>query len=138
MNKKKNKETASIRVYSPFNVKQTLEFVAKRFDQASTPVHVMIDHAKNAKEQGIVMIDMVTVLFGNPQLYSELLEVCPAMSYDMPFRLSIYQDSIGVVWLEYPDIEELAIRHKIEGNPIIPRIQSYLDHMVDMINKVSP
>lgn len=90
---------------------------ARRLDEAMTSrgltVFARIDHAAAAREAGLDLAAEEVVLFGNPRAGTPLMQSDPRIGIELPLRVLIWEDGVGVV-LGYNDPLELAARYEVE------------------------
>ncbi len=50
-------------------------------------------------------------MFGNPQAGTPLMQAVPSVALDLPFKVLVWQDGDGGVWLSYNATSYLQARH---------------------------
>ncbi len=74
----------------------------------------VIDHADSAAQFGRELAPNTVVLFGNPQVGSQLMACEPRVGIDLPQKLLIWEAD-GAVMVAYNDPAYLVRRHAIAG-----------------------
>lgn len=73
---------------------QIVENLTTWLTERSVIVYGVVHHSADMKDRGIVpAVDAWTVIFGNPALGAQLLEISHDTVIDIPLRLGIYQES---------------------------------------------
>jgi len=74
-----------------------------------------IDHAGNARNAGLDLRPTTLILFGNPNLGTQLMQASQTAGIDLPQKLLVWEAADGTVNVTYNDPQWLADRHDIEG-----------------------
>lgn len=126
-------ENGLITKKSPHSVQETV----KRLKQAIgdlKPVSIMaeVDHQKNAKKVDMELRPTYLVLFGNPQLGTQLFTSNQSAGIDLPMKALVWEDGDGQVWIAYNDPEWIAERHDIDDrDDVVKKVQKALDKLTD-------
>lgn len=118
---------------SPHSVEQTVKNLKKAIGDLK-PVSVLaeVDHSKNAKRVGMELRPTHLVLFGNPQLGTQLFTSNQTAGIDLPMKALVWEDAEGQVWIGYNDPAWIAERHEIEDREeVIEKMQGALDKLTD-------
>ncbi|WP_128476553.1 DUF302 domain-containing protein [Halorussus pelagicus] len=75
-----------------------------------------VDHARNAENAGLDLRPTRLILFGNPNLGTQLMAVSQTAGIDLPQKLLVWADEDGSTNVTYNDPRWLAERHDIEGH----------------------
>ncbi|WP_135853730.1 DUF302 domain-containing protein [Halorussus salinus] len=78
-----------------------------------------IDHARNAANAGLDLRPTTLVLFGNPNLGTQLMQASQTAGIDLPQKLLVWEGADGSVNVTYNDPQWLAERHDIEGQEAV-------------------
>lgn len=115
---------------SRYGVDETIEGIKKNLAELKIPVFALFDHQKNAEEVGLALPPTKVIVFGAPAVGTKLMQENPAISLELPLKISVYEDSKGKVWMEYLDMQQVASRYSMENNPIIENMQILLRKIV--------
>ena len=74
-----------------------------------------IDHASAATKVGLELRPTEVLLFGNPLVGTQLMQVSQTTGIDLPLKALVWQDQEGRTWLGYNDPGWIATRHGIEA-----------------------
>ncbi len=74
----------------------------------------VLDHSASAAQFGRVLAPNTVVLFGNPQIGSQLMACEPRAGIDLPQKLLLWEAD-GAVMVAYNDPAYLVRRHAIQG-----------------------
>lgn len=118
---------------SPHSVQDTVKRLKKAIGELK-PVSIMaeVDHQKNAKKVDMELRPTYLVLFGNPQLGTQLFTSDQAAGIDLPMKALIWQDADDQVWIGYNDPEWIVKRHDIDDrDEVVKKMQGALDKLTD-------
>ncbi len=89
----------------------------------------VFDHARAAAKVGNDLSPNTVVLFGNPEVGSQIMKCAPRAGIDLPQKLQVWEED-GAVLVGYNDPEYLIRRHSIEGcDEVLGRVVSTLDEI---------
>ena len=74
-----------------------------------------VDHAAGATSRGLVMTPTTELFFGNPRLGTPLMQGAQTAGIDLPQKMLIWEDLLGVVRVAYNSVVYLESRHNITG-----------------------
>src|SRR6056297_3665708 len=74
-----------------------------------------VDHARNAENAGLDLRPTTLILFGNPNLGTQLMAASQTAGIDLPQKLLVWEGEDGSVNVTYNDPQWLAERHGVEG-----------------------
>ncbi len=74
----------------------------------------VLDHSASAAQFGRVLAPNTVILFGNPQIGSQLMACEPRAGIDLPQKLLLWEAD-GAVMVAYNDPAYLVRRHSIQG-----------------------
>ena len=90
-----------------------------------------IDQQAAARSVGMQMPCGNLLLFGSPLLGTQILLQRPEAGVDLPLRIYIWEDSLGGVFVSYPDPENVASRDNLTKSLAKPLLA-----IVSLVNKV--
>ena len=128
-----NDENGMITKKSPHSVQETVKRLKDAIGDLK-PVSVMaeVDHQKNAKRVDMELRPTYLVLFGNPQLGTQLFTSNQSAGIDLPMKALVWEDADGQVWIGYNDPAWIAERHDIDDrDDVVKKMQGALDKLTD-------
>lgn len=126
-------ENGMITKKSHHSVKDTIKRLKDAIHDAK-PVSIMaeVDHQKNAEKVDMKIRPTYLVVFGNPNLGTQLFTSQQTAGIDLPMKALIWEDADGQVWLTYNDPEWIAERHDIDDrDDVVKKMQGALDKLTD-------
>jgi uncharacterized protein (DUF302 family) len=78
-------------VKSGFSVPATVDRLLAALGRRGITVFAPIDHAAGARQAGLELADEVLVIFGDPRVGTLLMQADPAVGYELPLRLLIWE-----------------------------------------------
>ena len=119
-----NANNGLITAKSPYTVDETLD----RFEEAVTSkgmtIFTRIDHAQGAAKVGKELRPTVVLIFGNPNIGTQLMQSKQAAAIDLPLKLLAWEDDSGQVWIAYNDPAYLVKRHAISDRaPVVEKMR---------------
>ena len=119
-----------ISIKSAHNVKKTADRLENTLKEKGMTVFIRIDHAKGAQKVGKKLRPTETIIFGNPNVGTPLMQCSQSVAIDLPQKALVWEDEKGRVWLSYNDPTYLARRHGISGcGEIIQKIENALSNV---------
>lgn len=98
---------------SQHNVDKTASRFRGASEGAGLETFADIDHARNARDVGMSLRPTRLLIFGHPRGGTPLMQLGQTIGIDLPFKVLIWQDDAGRVWLGYNDPRGLAERHSL-------------------------
>ena len=89
------------------SVPATVDRVMAALGKRGITVFARIDHAAGAREAGLALADEELLIFGDPRVGTPLMQADPAVGYELPLRLLIW-DAGGQTMIGYRRPTELA------------------------------
>ena len=74
-----------------------------------------VDHAANARRVDMQLPPTTLLLFGNPEVGTQLMQARRTIAIDLPLSLLVWEDDDGNVCVAYDDPAWLAERHALRG-----------------------
>lgn len=112
---------------SQYNVKETVSRIETNLKAMNIPIFAKYDHSANATSVGLSMQPTEVIVFGSPKVGTLLMQQNPSISIELPLRMSVWQDEAGSTWVNFPQMQKLAVRYELEGNPVIKNMQKMLE-----------
>lgn len=104
-----------VTVNSVYGVDETADRLERTLQERGLIVVARVDHAANARRVGKELRPTQLLIFGNPQLGTELIQSRQTAGIDLPQKLLVWEDEGGQAHVTYNDPQYLAQRHGIEG-----------------------
>lgn len=95
------------RVLAEGSVTQVMNALEAAVTGAGATVFARVDHSGGAASVGMDLKPMELLIFGNPQLGTPALQDNPLAGLWLPLRVLVYEDTEGLVWLAYQEVEEM-------------------------------
>lgn len=114
---------------SQFSVSETMMRTEQILKTMDIPVFAKFDHEKNAKEAGLQLLPNQVIVFGSPKTGTVLMQENPAISIELPLKISVWEDKYGNVWLSIPLIKQMAANYGMEDHPVIGKMQELLENI---------
>jgi len=96
---------------SQYSVPETIDRIEKAITAKGMKIFARIDHAGEAKNEGLDMRPTELLIFGNPKGGTALMVARPTAAIDLPMKALAWEDKDGHVWLTYNSPELLSERH---------------------------
>lgn len=112
---------------SKFSVDETMGRIEQILQKMDIPVFAKFDHQKNAEEVGLDLRPNQVIVFGSPKVGTKLMQENPAISIELPLRISVWEDKNGKVWATIPQMKQLAAKYGLEASPIVAKLQTLLE-----------
>ncbi len=128
-----NVETSNngiVNLLSPHSVEGTVEGLASAFEQAGLKIFAQIDQQGAAEAAGLAMRPMTLVIFGNPSVGTQLMQVYPSLAIDLPLKALVWEDANGQVWVSTNSPEYLRQRHGMADAPFTA-VQELLERTLE-------
>ncbi|MEW6038975.1 MAG: DUF302 domain-containing protein [Pseudomonadota bacterium] len=85
--------TPPITIYdSPFSVKETIDRIENILRERGVTVFARIDHCLGARQAGLDMQDEELLIFGNPEIGTNLMLENPAIGIELPLKVLAWSD----------------------------------------------
>jgi len=115
---------------SPYDVSATVERVLAALQRRGIQVFSRIDHAGGARAAGLEMPDEEVVIFGDPRVGTLLMQSDPAVGYELPLRLLVW-DAAGQTAIGYRPASKLADDFDLESETaVLGRMDQLLEQIV--------
>lgn len=102
-----------ISVDSPHSVEETVNRLQTAMEDRGLTVMTTINHAANAENAGMELRPTQLIIFGNPNLGTQLMQSSQTVAIDLPQKFLVWEDAEGQVHMTYNDPQYLAQRHNI-------------------------
>lgn len=103
---------------SKHTVSQTIERLERMLKQTQVRVYGIIDYQALAKKYGHTMPPMQAILFAAGRDGAQLVQTTPVVALDLPLRVLVHEDRLGVVWVTYHKANFLVHQHGLSKNNV--------------------
>jgi uncharacterized protein (DUF302 family) len=115
---------------SPHPVAATVERLIAELERRDIQVFARVDHAGGARAVGMELADEQVVIFGDPRAGTPLMQSDPAIGYELPLRLLVW-DAGGHTKIGYRPPTQLADGYGVgDGTEILAKMQGLLEQLV--------
>ena len=112
---------------SAYSVQETMDRLETALEENDLIIVARIDHAANAENADLELRPTQLLIFGNPQLGTQLMQGSQTAAIDLPQKFLAWEADDGTVYLSYNDPVYLADRHGITGeDEVIQQISQAL------------
>lgn len=119
-------------VASPHSVGDTLDRIEAAIEENDLTVIARVDHAENAQGADLELLPTQLLIFGNPQLGTQLMQSQRTIGIDLPQKFLAWEDEGGQVSLAYNDPAYLAQRHGLDDqDDVIQQVSQALAMLAD-------
>lgn len=115
---------------SAFDYPTTVDRLIRAITRRSLTIFCRIDHAAGASEAGLTLAPEEVFIFGDPRAGTPLMQASPAVGYELPLRMVVWQQDT-LVQLGHSDPRGLAGQFGLE------ELRGTLDQMATLLNAVS-
>ena len=101
-------------VRSNFDVATTANRLEAVLRQKGMTIFARVDHAAGARSVGMELPPTELIIFGNPNVGTQLMKCKRTVGIDLPQKALIYKHSSGYVLLAYNQPSYLDLRHRLK------------------------
>jgi uncharacterized protein (DUF302 family) len=119
-------------VDSPYDVAETVSRAQDAMEERGLTIMMMVDHGANAEGADLELRPTQLIVFGNPQLGTQLMQAGQTVAIDLPQKMLVWEDAEGQVHLAYNDSQYLAQRHNLSGvDEVLSKISGALSAIAE-------
>ncbi|WP_290650157.1 DUF302 domain-containing protein [Aquisalimonas sp.] len=119
---------------SEHDVDTTHERLLDALTEAEMNVFAEVDHSAGAQEAGMELASTRLVMFGNPEVGTQLMQCGRSSAIDLPMKALIWEDD-HTVYIGYNNADYLADRHDLENCDDV--LQQVADALEDFANQAA-
>lgn len=108
-------ENGLVTVDSAQSVENTIEILKGVLGNLGFSIPFVLNFTEPARHRGPNIRPTQLIIFGNPNVGTQLMLSQPEMGLDLPLKLLVWEDAQHKVHISYNDIKFLAKRHNIQG-----------------------
>ncbi|MBB1424892.1 DUF302 domain-containing protein [Shewanella sp. SG44-2] len=117
-----------ITVESHYSAKETADRFESIIKDKGFTVFARIDHQKNAAGVNLTLKPTEVIIFGNPNIGTQLMQCNKFVAIDLPQKVLVSEDADNKVWLSYNNPQYIKQRHSITGcDEVINKISGALN-----------
>jgi uncharacterized protein (DUF302 family) len=117
-----------ITVESHYSAKETADRFETIIKDKGFTVFSRINHQKNAAAVNLALRPTEVIIFGNPNIGTQLMQCNQLVAIDLPQKVLISEDADNKVWLSYNNPKYIKLRHNIAGfDMVINKISAALN-----------
>ena len=121
-----------VTIDSPYSVDETVNRLQTTMEERGLTVMTTIDHAANADNVGLELRPTQLIIFGNPNLGTQLMQSSQSIAIDLPQKFLVWDDADGQVRMTYNDPQYLAQRHSItDRDDVLTTISNALNGLAE-------
>lgn len=87
------------KVQSKLSFEESISKIENFLKEKNITLFYTADHKKNAEESGLTMDNNKVLIFGDPKVGTLLMQDNPSIAYELPLKISIYQEANEVFLL---------------------------------------
>ncbi|RDV12645.1 DUF302 domain-containing protein [Pontibacter diazotrophicus] len=126
-----------VNVPSAHSVAKTVEVLQSAINEMGLTLVEEIDHAQAAAKNGLKLRPTYLLLFGNPQVGTQLMQADQRVGLDLPLRLLVWQNEQGKVFVSYHNPQALSGTYKLEDeNDVLQKMRGVLESLTQKVEQV--
>ncbi len=124
--------TGLVTIESAYSVEETMNNLEAAIDEQGLIVVARIDHAANAEGADLELRPTQLLVFGNPELGTQLMQAEQAVGIDLPQKFLAWEAEDGTVYLGWNDPSLLAERHGLEDqDEVLEQVSMALETLAE-------
>ena len=104
-----------VTVQAAASVDETVSLLQSAIQDRGLTVLSTVNHAANAQGVGQDLRPTQLIIFGNPNLGTQLMQNQQSVGIDLPQKILVWEDEVGQVNASYNDPQYLQNRHNLTG-----------------------
>jgi len=121
-----------VSVDGSYSVQETVNRLQTAMEERGLTVMTTINHAANAESVGMELRPTQLIIFGNPNLGTQLMQSSQTVAIDLPQKFLVWEDAEGQVHMTYNDPQYLAQRHGItDRDDVLTTISNALSGLAE-------
>lgn len=124
--------TGLFTIESAYSVEETMNNLEAAIDEQGLIVVARIDHAANADGADLELRPTQLLVFGNPELGTQLMQAEQSVGIDLPQKFLAWEAEDGTVYLGWNDPSLLAERHGLEDqDEVLDQVSMALETLAE-------
>lgn len=114
-----------ITIYGNHSFNETVERIISLIKIKEFTIFSRIDHAAEARSQGLDLRPTELIIFGNPKIGTLLMQDQQTCGIDLPVKILVCEDASGKVFLSYNTMGILKAKHDMteESQAVLQKIE---------------
>jgi len=112
---------------SAFDFETTLQRVHAEIEARGATVVAIVRHSDAAQSVGFSLSPTAVVIFGNPRLGTQLMQMDQSIGIDLPLRMLVTENSDGEVTVAYRPAEATVGAYDIDAPDLVNAVNGALD-----------
>lgn len=118
---------------SKYDVETTMNRFELLLKSKGMEIFARIDHKANATEVGMQMNENSVIVFGKPQVGTNIMLMDPAAGLDLPLRVAVYEDSDHRTWIAYRNPESFKHDFGLDQCKTIDQLKYILEALTSQV-----
>lgn len=116
---------------SSYTMDETIDVLKEAMEEMELNLVEEVDHAQAAADNGLELRPTKVLIFGNPEIGTQLMKADQRAGLDLPLRILVWENEDGRVFLTYRSPSTL------QGDFALEEQQQVLDKMNNALDKIS-
>ena len=112
---------------STFDFETTLERMQTEIEARGATIVATVRHSSAAQSVGLSLRPTAVVIFGNPRLGTQLMQLNQEVGIDLPLRILVWESASGEVLVGYRPGDAITSSHGIEAAGLVDTMNTALD-----------
>ena len=118
------------------SVDETVALLVSNLEANGLTVMAVVNHSANAANVDLELRPTQVILFGNPNLGTQLMNNSRSVGIDLPQKYLVWEDASGSVNVTYNGVPYLVERHGLTGPAAV--LQTVTGALANFANSVAP
>lgn len=128
---RENGEDNLVTLPSSYSMDETVEVLKSAMEEMELNLVEEVDHARAAADQGLDLRPTKVLIFGNPEVGTQLMQADQRAGLDLPLRILVWENEDGRVFMSYRSPAALQESFALEEQ------QEVLNKMEGALEKLS-
>jgi len=102
-----------VTISSHHPVDETVARLRQILDAKGVTLFALVDHSGEAEKAGLKMPNTKLLIFGSPKAGTPVMLAAPSIAIDLPLKILVWEDTLGIVRISYNSPEYLQQRHSV-------------------------
>jgi uncharacterized protein (DUF302 family) len=112
---------------SAFDFETTLRRVHAEIEARGATIVATVRHSDAAQSVGLPLPPTAVVIFGNPRLGTQLMQMDQRIGIDLPLRILVMESAGGEVTVAYRPAEAIVAAHDIDAAQLVNAMNTALE-----------
>lgn len=120
-------------------VQQTVDQLVSNLEENGLTVMTVVDHGANAAGVELDLPPTQLIIFGNPNLGTQLMNNSQSVAIDLPQKYLVWDDGSGRTFVSYNSVDYLSSRHGLTGpTEVLQRVTGALANFAQSVAPSEP